>query len=99
MLNQARKILGQFKEFWDKQTGKRKILLLSILGGIIAVSVIAAVLLNSGKDGYVPLYTGLETTESVEIYRMLRICLFRPGSIHRGRSLFWKKTRTCSLFN
>lgn len=71
-MNQARKILGQFKEFWDKQTGKRKILLLSILGGIIAVSVIAAVLLNSGKDGYVPLYTGLETTESVEIYRMLQ---------------------------
>jgi len=72
MLNQAKKILGQFKEFWEKQTKKRKIIMLGVIGGIVLVSVIAAVLLNSGKDGYVALYTGLEANESIEIYRMLQ---------------------------
>lgn len=72
MLNQGKKILKQFKDFWDRQAKKRKILMLCVLGGIVMVSVLLAVLLNTGKDGYVALYTGLETTESTEIYKMLQ---------------------------
>jgi len=72
MVNQIKKIIGQFKEFWSKQGKKRKILILSVLGGIVLVSIVAAVLLNSGKSGYVTLYTGLDPSESAYIYEMLR---------------------------
>jgi len=72
MVNQIKNLLNQFKEFWDRQEKKRKILIGSVLGGVVLLSVIAVLLLNSGRGQYVTLYTGLETSESTYIYEMLQ---------------------------
>ena len=95
MLNQGKKILKQFKDFWDRQAKKRKILMLCVLGGIVMVSVLLAVLLNTGKDGYVALYTGLETTESTEIYKMLQDMSVPAKIDSSGQILVLDKDKAC----
>lgn len=71
-MDQIKKVFVQLKEFWGRQTKKKKTVLLSVLCGIVLVSVLLAVLLNSGGDGYVALYSGLDYSESIEVYQMLQ---------------------------
>lgn len=72
MLDQAKKALGQLKEFWNRQAKKKKIIITAVACGIVVVSILFTVLINSGGDGYVTLYSGLDYSESVEIYQMLQ---------------------------
>jgi flagellar basal-body M-ring protein/flagellar hook-basal body protein fliF len=72
MVNQFKNLMNQFKEFWNKQEKKRRILIVSALGGILLVSIVATVLLNSNTGAYAALYTGLDTSESAQIYQMLK---------------------------
>ena len=65
MGEQLQKVLKSFRQFWDAQERKRKILYVAILVAVILIAVIIAIILN--KKDYVVLYSGLETNESATI--------------------------------
>ncbi len=67
---QIKKYIDPIKNFWINLTKKKKIILMSILGGIILISVIAGILLNI--QPFVVLYPGLEHEEAVEVMTELK---------------------------
>ena len=58
------------KAFWANLTKKKKIIIVSVFGGIILLSVIVGILLN--RQPYVVLYPGMDRTEAVEVMNELR---------------------------
>ena len=56
--------------FWGNLTKKKKIIILSVFGGIVLISVIAGIVLNT--QPYVVLYPGMEHEEAVEVMNELR---------------------------
>lgn len=64
-----RDIMNQLRDFWQRQTKRVKIIIISGAAAILAIAVLAAVLLNS--NGYVVLYEGLSNEESPEIVSRL----------------------------
>lgn len=67
---QIKKYIDPIKQFWINLTKKKKIILSSILGGIILISVIAGILLNI--QPLVVLYPGLDHEEAVEVMNELK---------------------------
>lgn len=70
MSEQIKKYLDPVKNFWQNLTKKRKIIILSVLGAIVLISIVAGVLLN--QQPYVVLYPGLDHTEAVEVMNELK---------------------------
>ena len=69
MKDQFSKIFKGFSDFWKAQEKKRKILYISVLGGIVLLAVVLTIILNH-KD-YVVLYDGLESSEATEIVGLI----------------------------
>jgi flagellar M-ring protein FliF len=67
---QIKKYIDPIKNFWINLTKKKKIILMSILGGIVLISVIAGILLN--VQPFVVLYPGLDHEEAVEVMTELK---------------------------
>lgn len=67
---QIKKYIDPIKNFWGNLTKKKKITLLSILGGIVLISVVAGILLN--VQPFVVLYPGLDHDEAVEVMTELK---------------------------
>ncbi len=65
MGEQLQKVLKSFRQFWDAQERKRKIIYISILAAVVLIAIIFAIILN--KKEYVVLYTGLEASEAATI--------------------------------
>jgi len=69
MNEQIKKYIDPIKNFWGKLTKKVKIIIFSVLGGIIVVSLVLGILMNQTK--YVVLYPKLSTSEATEIMNEL----------------------------
>ena len=67
---QIKKYIDPIVNFWGNLTKKKKIIILSVFGGIVLISVIAGILLN--VQPYVVLYPGMEHEEAVEVMNELR---------------------------
>lgn len=67
---QNNKYIEPIKNYWGSLTKKKKIIAFSILGGIVLISVIAGILLNT--QPYVVLYPGLDHSEAVEVMNELK---------------------------
>lgn len=67
---QIKKFIDPIKNYWADLTKKKKIIILSIFGAIILISVIASILMN--VQPYVVLYPGLDQTEAVEVMTELK---------------------------
>ncbi len=67
---QIKKYIDPIKSFWANLTKKKKIILMSILGGIVLVSVVVSILVN--VQPYVVLYPGLDREEAVEVMTELK---------------------------
>lgn len=67
---QIKKYIDPIKTFWANLTKKKKIIIISVLGGIVLLSVIAGILLN--RQPYVVLYPGMDHTEAVEVMNELK---------------------------
>nr|WP_319488414.1 flagellar basal-body MS-ring/collar protein FliF [uncultured Caproiciproducens sp.] len=67
---QIKKYIDPIKNFWGNLTKKKKIIIMSVLGGIILVSVIAGILLNI--QPFVVLYPGMDHEEAVEVMNELK---------------------------
>lgn len=65
MKEQLDKLLKSFREFWQAQEKKRKIIILSVTGGVLVLAIVLALVLNIQRN--VVLYTGLDATEAGEI--------------------------------
>lgn len=75
MGEQIKKAINSAKDFWNKQPKNKKILMVSALGAILAIAIGGTVFLNSGKkpeEGFVPLYQGIDKTESSKVYATLQ---------------------------
>lgn len=70
MNEQIKKYLDPVKNFWVNSSKKKKIILISILVGIIVIAVIVTAVLNT--QPYVVLYPGLERNEAVEVMNELK---------------------------
>ncbi len=70
MNEQIKKYLDPIKNFWLNLTKKKKIILLSVLAGIVVIAIVASVLMN--RQPYVVLYPGLEHSEAVEVMNALK---------------------------
>ena len=67
---QIKKYLDPIKNFWVNLTKKKKTILLSVLGAIVLISVIAGIVLNT--QPFVVLYPGLDHGEAVEVMNALK---------------------------
>ncbi|WP_312693484.1 flagellar basal-body MS-ring/collar protein FliF [Caproiciproducens sp.] len=67
---QIKKYIDPIVNFWGNLTKKKKIIILSVFGGIVLISVIAGILLN--VQPYVVLYPGMDHEEAVEVMNELR---------------------------
>lgn len=70
MSEKLKNYIDPIKKFWGNLTKKKRIILLSVLAGIIAFSIIISALLNA--EPYVVLYPGLDHSEAVEVMNELR---------------------------
>ncbi|NLJ30192.1 MAG: flagellar M-ring protein FliF [Clostridiales bacterium] len=70
MNEQLKKYLGPIKNFWVNSSKKKKTILISVLAGIIVISVVVSALLNT--QPYVVLYPGLESSEATEVMNQLK---------------------------
>lgn len=65
MSDNIKKLIDAPVSFWKKQSKKGKIVLSSVLGGLILVSIITSILLNMPK--YSVLYPGMDREEALEV--------------------------------
>lgn len=65
MSEQLKKYVEPVKNFWGELTKKKKIVLVSVLAGVILIAASAAFLMN--RQPFVVLYPGLERQEAVEV--------------------------------
>ena len=65
----ATAVLTAFRQFWDKQDKKRKILYISLLVLAVVGAVVITLLVN--RKDYVVLYEGLESSEAAEIAQII----------------------------
>lgn len=70
MSEKLKNYIDPIKKFWGNLTKKKRIILLSVLAGIVGFSIIISVLLNA--EPYVVLYPGLDHSEAVEVMNELR---------------------------
>jgi flagellar basal-body M-ring protein/flagellar hook-basal body protein (fliF) len=70
MSEKLKNYIDPIKKFWGNLTKKKKIILLSVLAGIVAFSIIISALLN--VEPYVVLYPGLDHSEAVEVMNELK---------------------------
>jgi flagellar M-ring protein FliF len=70
MSEKLKNYIDPIKKFWGNLTKKKKIILLSVIAGIIAFSIIISALLN--VEPYVVLYPGLDHSEAVEVMNELK---------------------------
>lgn len=70
MNEQVVKILQPIKNFWGKQSKKKKTVMISVLVGILLTSLIIVVILNIKQ--YATLYTGLDKKEAIEVINILQ---------------------------
>lgn len=70
MNEQIKKYLDPVKNFWVNSSKKRKIILISILVGIVVIAVIVTAVMNT--QPYVVLYPGLDHNEAVEVMNELK---------------------------
>ena len=69
MNEQIKKIKDSVSAFWNKQSKKNKIIILSSIGGVILISFVIVIFLNMPK--YSVLYPGLDKDEAVEVIAAL----------------------------
>lgn len=70
MNEQIKKYVDPIKNFWGKLTKKTKVIIFSVLGGILVVSLVLGILLNQPK--YVTLYPKLSNSEATEVMTELK---------------------------
>ena len=64
--------VNKIKNAWSEQPPKHKIAILSVIGAIIAVAIIATVMLNAKANKYVVLYPNLESSEISDVYNAVK---------------------------
>ncbi|RPF48386.1 flagellar basal-body M-ring protein/flagellar hook-basal body protein fliF [Hydrogenoanaerobacterium saccharovorans] len=72
MVEQVKKGIHTTKEYWAKQTKKKKIILAGSAAGIILFAIIVAVLFNLANVPYSVLYPGMSPEESAEVFAALQ---------------------------
>lgn len=72
MSDNLKNSLSSIKEYWDKQSKKRRTYFLVFSFGIVALAMVAAIILNSVNGGYAVLYPGINQEESGELYSTLQ---------------------------
>lgn len=70
MKDQATNVLKSIQQFWKSQEKKRKIIFLSVLGGIILFAVVLTIILN--KPNYTVLFSSLEQSEASEVVSIIK---------------------------
>lgn len=70
MMNEIKKYIQPIKSFWGKLSAKTKKIIFISLGGIVALAVVLALLLN--RTQYVVLYSGLDHDEATEVMSELK---------------------------
>ncbi|HEX3037479.1 MAG TPA: flagellar basal-body MS-ring/collar protein FliF [Oscillospiraceae bacterium] len=70
MNEQIKKYIDPIKNFWGKLTKKVKIIIFSVLGGLIVLSLILGIIMNQPK--YTVLYPKLSNTEATEVMNVLK---------------------------
>lgn len=70
MNEQVEKILAPIKSFWEKQNKKRRIVMISVLAGIVLIALVIVIILNVKQ--YTTLYSGLSQEETVEVMKVLQ---------------------------
>lgn len=70
MKDQATNVLKSIQQFWKSQEKKRKIIFLSVLGGIILFAVILTLILN--RTNYTVLFSSLEQSEASEVVSIIK---------------------------
>ncbi|MCL2053614.1 MAG: flagellar M-ring protein FliF [Oscillospiraceae bacterium] len=70
MSEQVQKVLRSFKQFWNAQDRKRKILYIVAVVSIIIIAIVATMLLN--RKDYIILYQGLSPQEAGDIYNEIQ---------------------------
>lgn len=71
MKEQVTKLLNPIVSFWKAQEKKRKIIYLSILGGVVVLAVVLVVVLSMNNKKMTVLYSGLESSEATEITQLI----------------------------
>ena len=66
----SKKYIEPIKTFWINLTRKKKIILISVFTGVVAVAILVGVLMN--RQPYVVLYPGLDKDEAVEVMNELK---------------------------
>lgn len=70
MNEQIKRYIDPIKNFWGKLSKKVKIIIFSVLGGILVLSLVLGILMNQTK--YVVLYPKLSNSEATEIMNELK---------------------------
>ncbi len=70
MNEQIKRYIDPIKNFWANLTKKKKIVILSVFAGIVLLSVILGIMLNT--QPFVVLYPGLDHDEAVEVMTELK---------------------------
>ncbi|MEM1485252.1 flagellar basal-body MS-ring/collar protein FliF [Oscillospiraceae bacterium PP1C4] len=72
MKEQLKEAFNNAKEYWNKQSKKKKGILVSLLAGIVCTAIIVTTFLNLSTGGYKVLYPGLSSTETAQVYATLQ---------------------------
>lgn len=70
MNEQFKKYLDPVKKFWTSATKKKRIIICSVLAGIVFISIVVCIILN--MQPLVVLYPGLDHDEAVEVMNELK---------------------------
>lgn len=70
MNEQIKRYIDPIKNFWGKLSKKVKIIIFSVLGGILVLSLVLGILMNQPK--YVVLYPKLSNSEAIEVMNELK---------------------------
>lgn len=72
MEEQMKKLLAPLKEFWDKQSGTRKKIIIFSAVGVVLLSLGLGLFLNQQGNGFVTLYSSLDRQEAASVYSVLQ---------------------------
>ena len=73
MGDKIKEVGAKLKGFWGGLSKVMRILLVGGLAAVLVIAIIVVVVLTAGKnDGYMPLFEGMDQTETTEVYNELR---------------------------
>lgn len=72
MKEQLKKISENIKAFWDKQSKRKKVIFVSVAGGVLFLAITVTAIINLKDAGYKVLYPGISANESAQVYATLQ---------------------------